>query len=129
VLPVQREVELGGASAEGEVGGQGREGVGHRGRRNAGDRRPPVHDGAVGLEHVEGALRVEHDADIGEHVERCLVDALHVLRGEHPQRAAGADEAALCVSGHGGPSGTADCAPVMNSFATKGDVTALTRAS
>ena len=77
---------------------------------------------AVRLEHVERALGVEGDADVGEHLEGRLVDAAHVVGGEDVESPAGADEMGV---------GVAHAAPFarVHSRATKGEVTARTRAS
>ena len=91
--------------------------------------------GAVGLEHVERPLRVEHDAGLGEHVERGLVDALDLVRREDPQRPPRPDVASVGVRGHESPFGmslsvvVAGRSPPVNSLATNGEVTARTSAS
>ncbi len=135
MLPVEGEIELGGAPAEGESGGESSERLGDGRCGNAGDGRLAVHRGAVGLEHVERPLRVEHDACLGEHVERGLMDAFHVGRLQEPERPPRPDVASVGVAGHESPfetpepvAGAASPRPTY-STATNGDVTARTSAS
>ncbi len=52
------------------------------------------------LEHVERALRVVGDADLGEHVEGGLVDLTDLVGVEQRELDAPADVALVCV-GHG----------------------------
>ncbi len=135
MFAVDGEVELGLAAAEREGARQGRERLLDGAGGDARDGRPPVHDGAVGLEHVERPVRVEHDAGLGEHVEGGLVDALHLGRAEDLQRPPLPDVASVGVRGHETPFGmslsvvVAGRSPGVNSRATNGDVTARTSAS
>ena len=135
MLPVDGEVELGGAASQREVDGQGLERFVDGRRWDAGDRGLAVHAGAVGFEHVEGALRVDHDAGVGEHVERGLVDALHLVLREDAQRPSLPDVASVDVNGHESPFDTSDSVRVMKSsrrtysLVTNGEVAARTSAS
>ncbi len=135
VLAVDGEVELGLAAAEREGARQGRERLFDGARRDARDGRLAVHDRAVGLEHVERPVRVEHGAGLGEHVEGGLVDALHLGRAEDLQRPPPPDVASVGVRGHEAPFGMSLSvvarrpSPCVNSTATYGEVTARTSAS
>ena len=135
VLAVERQVELGVAAAEREGARQGRERLLDRARRDARDGRLAVHRRAVGLEHVERPVRVEHGAGLGEHVERGLVDALHLGLAEDLQRPPPPDVASVGVRGHESPFetslslGAAEPPPCTNSTRTYGEVTARTSAS
>ena len=132
---VKRKIELGSAAAEGEGARQRLQGLGDRRRRDAGDGGRAVDGGAVFLEDVEGALRVEDHAGLGEHLERGLMDALHGRGLDDLQPAPGADATTVGVRRHrslvAAPVGSG-CrrAPLrMKVRVTKGEVAARTRAS
>ncbi len=129
VLAVDRQVELRRAAAERERARQRRQRLVHGARRDARHRRLAVDGGAVRLEHVEGALRVEHDAGLGEHVERGLVDALHLGRREDLAAAGAARRSVRRRAWSWSPSASCGVASCRTSFTTKGEVTARTSAS
>ena len=75
-------------------------------------------------QHVERALGVEDDADVGEHLEGRLVDAAHVVGGEDAEtRGAGRR------GGRRRGSSAASFVRMHSRALTKGEVTARTRAS
>ena len=128
------------ATAEGERARQGREGFIDRGGRDARHGRLAIHRGPVRLEDVERPLRVEHHADVGEDLQRGLVDAGDVVVRHDLQRPARARVAALGVRCHVSPFGDPDdvrvvrgvtCGPAvaLNCLVTNGDVKARTKAS
>ncbi len=100
MLAVERQVVLRGASAQGEGMRRGGKRALDNLARDLGDRGLAIDRRAVCLEHVEGFLGVEHDADVLDDVERGLVDLPDLVGGEKLELDALADVTTVCV-GHG----------------------------
>ena len=97
MLAVERQVVLRCAAAEHKAARQGGQGLLHELRRQFGDSRLAVHLGAVLGEHVERGLRVVRAADLGQDLQRGLVQALHLGRREDLQGSPLADATRLGV--------------------------------
>ena len=101
VLAVERQVVLGVAGAERVLVRRRAHGALDDVRRDLRHGGLAVDRGAVRLEHVERVLRVELDAAVLDHVERGLVDLLHVVLREQLELDALADVALVCVCHRG----------------------------